>query len=123
MIVELPMDRGDALETAWHATSIERVGTLLETGPRGPSAMVAAARLIADGPSALAPPPTLSNVAAARRRHRARVAGDRHALAGVRQRTAPVPAATIRFCVAAVVGTVLVTEMTNQAVVICQRRP
>ena len=36
--------------------------------------------------------------------------------------TAPVSAATIRFCVVAVVGTIVVTEATKQAVAFWQRR-
>ncbi|MEG8055453.1 cation transporting ATPase C-terminal domain-containing protein [Sphingomonas sp. 22L2VL55-3] len=36
--------------------------------------------------------------------------------------TAPVSAATLRFCVAAVVGTIIVTEATKQAVALWQRR-
>ncbi len=60
MIAELPMDRNDAPEMAWHATSIERVATLLGTGRRGLSAKVAATRLILNGPNALAPPPVPS---------------------------------------------------------------
>jgi Ca2+-transporting ATPase len=60
VIAERPIDNARASVTAWHATSIDQVATLLETGRRGLSAKAAAARLIVDGPNALAPPPVPS---------------------------------------------------------------
>jgi calcium-translocating P-type ATPase len=60
VIAERPIDQAHARPTAWHATSIDRVATLLDTGRGGLSAKVAAARLVVDGPNALAPPPVPS---------------------------------------------------------------
>jgi len=60
VIAERPIDMARASVTAWHATSIDQVATLLETGRRGLSAKAAAARLIVDGPNALTPPPVPS---------------------------------------------------------------
>jgi Ca2+-transporting ATPase len=60
VIAERPIDKVHARPTAWHATSIDRVATLLDTGRGGLSAKVAAARLVVDGPNALAPSPVPS---------------------------------------------------------------
>jgi len=60
VIAERPIDKARASVTAWHATSIDRVAALLDTGRGGLSSKAAAARLIADGPNELAPPPVPS---------------------------------------------------------------
>ncbi|WP_231420526.1 cation-translocating P-type ATPase [Sphingomonas sp. Leaf205] len=60
MIAARPIDKARASVTAWHATSIDRVAALLDTGRGGLSSKAAAARLIADGPNALPPPPVPS---------------------------------------------------------------
>lgn len=63
MIAERPIDQPHTptlVPRPWHATSAARVMALLNTRATGLSASDAAARLIHDGPNALAPPPVAS---------------------------------------------------------------
>ena len=63
MIAERPIDQPHMptlVPRPWHATSAARVTALLNTRATGLSASDAAARLIHDGPNALAPPPVAS---------------------------------------------------------------